>query len=229
MLGTDRTPGASSREGSLEGGRGRTHHLAWQLCAFHLACGAIVPEWHGKAYISPALAMCTARMHAHAPAPATPSPRSPTNCAAACGPIGTVLHWTALYRTALQVDKENRCCVCGSAGEYLRHSVVPHCYRQYFPAPMKSHLSHDIVLMCQACHKVGGGGKRYCIWRERRAELYCEAEVEPMAACVRARPCAARAGAARVIMGGAVTGFHIAGMCAVLWPADVPHTSAQSL
>ncbi|EFJ48844.1 hypothetical protein VOLCADRAFT_104579 [Volvox carteri f. nagariensis] len=50
-------------------------------------------------------------------------------------------------------DKENRCCVCGSTGEYLRHSVVPHCYRQHFPASMKSHLSHDIVLMCPPCHK----------------------------------------------------------------------------
>lgn len=44
--------------------------------------------------------------------------------------------------------------MCGSEGEYLRHSVVPHCYRQHFPPAMKSHLSHDIVLMCQACHKV---------------------------------------------------------------------------
>ncbi|GIL68259.1 hypothetical protein Vafri_21510 [Volvox africanus] len=50
-------------------------------------------------------------------------------------------------------DKENRCCVCGSGGEYLRHSVVPHCYRQHFPPSMKSHLSHDIVLMCPPCHK----------------------------------------------------------------------------
>ncbi|GLC42735.1 hypothetical protein PLESTB_001132900 [Pleodorina starrii] len=50
-------------------------------------------------------------------------------------------------------DKENRCCVCGAGGEYLRHSVVPHCYRQHFPPAMKSHLSHDIVLMCPPCHK----------------------------------------------------------------------------
>ncbi|KXZ48660.1 hypothetical protein GPECTOR_26g563 [Gonium pectorale] len=50
-------------------------------------------------------------------------------------------------------DKENRCCVCGSGGEYLRHSVVPHCYRQHFPPTMKSHLSHDIVLMCPPCHR----------------------------------------------------------------------------
>ncbi|PNH10564.1 Exonuclease 3'-5' domain-containing protein 2 [Tetrabaena socialis] len=51
-------------------------------------------------------------------------------------------------------DKENRCCVCGSELEYVRHSVVPHCYRKHFPTYMKSHLSHDIVLMCPPCHKV---------------------------------------------------------------------------
>jgi hypothetical protein len=34
---------------------------------------------------------------------------------------------------------------------YLRHSVVPHCYRKRFPGAMKSHLSHDIVLMCLDC------------------------------------------------------------------------------
>ena len=50
-------------------------------------------------------------------------------------------------------DKENRCCVCGHDGEYLRHSVVPHVYRQHFPPQMKSHLSHDIVLMCVGCHQ----------------------------------------------------------------------------
>ncbi|KAG2490455.1 hypothetical protein HYH03_011091 [Edaphochlamys debaryana] len=53
-------------------------------------------------------------------------------------------------------DKQNRCCVCGAGGEYLRHSVVPHCYRQWFPVTMKSHLSHDIVLMCPPCHKACG-------------------------------------------------------------------------
>ena len=51
-----------------------------------------------------------------------------------------------------QADKENRCCVCGKLGDYLRHHVVPHCYRALFPVHMKSHLSHDIVLLCQQCH-----------------------------------------------------------------------------
>jgi len=37
---------------------------------------------------------------------------------------------------------------------YLRHSIVPHCYRKCFPLSYKSHLSHDIVLMCLPCHQV---------------------------------------------------------------------------
>eukprot|EP00241_Pyramimonas_parkeae_P015316 CAMPEP_0114285810 /NCGR_PEP_ID=MMETSP0059-20121206/5405_1 /TAXON_ID=36894 /ORGANISM="Pyramimonas parkeae, Strain CCMP726" /LENGTH=555 /DNA_ID=CAMNT_0001406773 /DNA_START=243 /DNA_END=1910 /DNA_ORIENTATION=+ len=48
-------------------------------------------------------------------------------------------------------DKSNICCVCGHKGKYLRHSVVPPCYRQHFPEEMKSHLSHDIVLVCVEC------------------------------------------------------------------------------
>eukprot|EP00798_Chlamydomonas_sp_ICE-L_P022879 gene22879-30054_t len=51
-------------------------------------------------------------------------------------------------------DKENRCCVCGLDGEYLRHQIVPRCYRSRFPGMYKTHLSHDIVLMCRACHQM---------------------------------------------------------------------------
>lgn len=47
-----------------------------------------------------------------------------------------------------------RCVVCGHQGEYLRHSIAPHCYRQHFPQAMKSHLSHDIVLLCVGCHQI---------------------------------------------------------------------------
>jgi len=48
-------------------------------------------------------------------------------------------------------DKANRCAVCGDTRQYLRHSVVPPTYRQHFPEAMKSHLSHDIVLLCVPC------------------------------------------------------------------------------
>lgn len=72
----------------------------------------------------------------------------------------TVPYFGGSISCAAQSDKQNQCCVCGSGGEYLRHSVVPHCYRQHFPPSMKSHLSHDIVLMCPPCHKVAGAGCR---------------------------------------------------------------------
>ena len=31
--------------------------------------------------------------------------------------------------------------------------VVPACYRRYFPVHLKSHRSHDIVLLCVDCHE----------------------------------------------------------------------------
>lgn len=45
--------------------------------------------------------------------------------------------------------------MCGKEGDYLRHNIVPHCYRSLFPEAYKSHLSHDVVLVCQACKQVG--------------------------------------------------------------------------
>eukprot|EP01116_Phalansterium_solitarium_P012004 TRINITY_DN2792_c0_g1_i1.p1 TRINITY_DN2792_c0_g1~~TRINITY_DN2792_c0_g1_i1.p1 ORF type:complete len:566 (+),score=153.51 TRINITY_DN2792_c0_g1_i1:979-2676(+) len=47
--------------------------------------------------------------------------------------------------------KENRCVVCGSETNYVRHSVVPHSYRRWFDVTLKSRSSHDVVLMCVRC------------------------------------------------------------------------------
>jgi hypothetical protein len=49
--------------------------------------------------------------------------------------------------------KENRCFVCGDddAG-YMRHYVVPYSYRRRFPVQYKTHLPHDVVITCPACH-----------------------------------------------------------------------------
>eukprot|EP01133_Synstelium_polycarpum_P018140 gene18140-21684_t len=49
-------------------------------------------------------------------------------------------------------NKENRCVVCGSEKRILRHSIVPHSYRQYLPVDIKSHSSHDVVILCCECH-----------------------------------------------------------------------------
>ncbi|KAK9533952.1 hypothetical protein VZT92_009037 [Zoarces viviparus] len=48
--------------------------------------------------------------------------------------------------------KENLCVVCGKADSYIRKNIVPHEYRRHFPTEMKDHNSHDILLLCTACH-----------------------------------------------------------------------------
>lgn len=47
-----------------------------------------------------------------------------------------------------------RCVACGDDSHYLRYKVVPACYRRHFPVHLKSHRSHDIVLLCVDCHEV---------------------------------------------------------------------------
>ncbi|XP_077869619.1 exonuclease 3'-5' domain-containing protein 2-like [Saccoglossus kowalevskii] len=51
-------------------------------------------------------------------------------------------------------EKENRCVVCGAVDSYIRKNVVPHEYRKYFPRRLKEHSSHDVVLLCFACHQL---------------------------------------------------------------------------
>ncbi|XP_060790316.1 exonuclease 3'-5' domain-containing protein 2 isoform X1 [Neoarius graeffei] len=48
--------------------------------------------------------------------------------------------------------KENLCVVCGKVESYIRKNIVPHEYRRHFPAEMKDHNSHDILLLCTSCH-----------------------------------------------------------------------------
>jgi len=47
--------------------------------------------------------------------------------------------------------KENRCVVCGTNENYIRHSVVPHAYRSLLDESYKGRSSHDIVLLCPKC------------------------------------------------------------------------------
>ena len=48
--------------------------------------------------------------------------------------------------------KKNICVVCGDSTNFMRHYVVPYCYRTLFPAKYKTHLPHDIVILCPDCH-----------------------------------------------------------------------------
>mgnify|MGYP000562813796 FL=1 len=50
-------------------------------------------------------------------------------------------------------DRENKCVVCGTDKNYSRFFIIPGVYRTHLPNELKSHRSHDIVLMCFACHE----------------------------------------------------------------------------
>lgn len=49
----------------------------------------------------------------------------------------------------------------------LKWLVVPQSYRRFFPERLKSYSSHDVVLLCIACH--------------RRAEILAEHEHDAVA------------------------------------------------
>jgi exonuclease 3'-5' domain-containing protein 2 len=48
--------------------------------------------------------------------------------------------------------KKNICVACGIDTGLMRHYVVPYAYRRLLPTQFKSHLPHDIVLLCLDCH-----------------------------------------------------------------------------
>ena len=48
--------------------------------------------------------------------------------------------------------KENICVVCGSGENHIRFYIVPYVYRAGGPRCYKSHMSHDIVIVCGYCH-----------------------------------------------------------------------------
>lgn len=51
-------------------------------------------------------------------------------------------------------SKKNMCVGCGESNHYLRYRIIPSCYRMHFPEHLKSHRSHDIVLLCVDCHEI---------------------------------------------------------------------------
>ncbi|XP_073005732.1 protein RRP6-like 3 isoform X2 [Typha latifolia] len=50
-------------------------------------------------------------------------------------------------------SKKNICVGCGEKNHYIRYRIIPSCYRMHFPEHLKSHRSHDIVLLCVDCHE----------------------------------------------------------------------------
>ncbi|CAN6833746.1 unnamed protein product [Brassica oleracea] len=58
--------------------------------------------------------------------------------------------------------KKNICVGCGEGNHYLRYRIIPSCYSVHFPEHLKSHRSHDIVLLCVDCHEVAhAAAERY--------------------------------------------------------------------
>jgi hypothetical protein len=49
-------------------------------------------------------------------------------------------------------DRENKCVVCGGKENFSRFHIVPTLYRTHFPDALKSHRSHDVLLLCFECH-----------------------------------------------------------------------------
>ena len=62
--------------------------------------------------------------------------------------------------------KNNCCVVCGKEENYLRFHVIPMLYRSCFPKNLKSHKSHDVVLLCSSCHE-----KANKIYEKKKEEI----------------------------------------------------------
>lgn len=65
-------------------------------------------------------------------------------------PSGRAVGQTGLYDLG---EKVNQCVACGSKENFSRKFIIPQEYRRFFPVVMKSHSSHDILLLCQECHR----------------------------------------------------------------------------
>ncbi len=50
-------------------------------------------------------------------------------------------------------NRSNLCVICGGTEGLMRYHVIPLIYRQCLPEELKSHRSHDVVLVCQVCHE----------------------------------------------------------------------------
>lgn len=74
----------------------------------------------------------------------------------------------SLYYT---VEKENKCVVCGTTELLRRKYVVPCEYRSHFPREMKDYRSHDVLLLCSACHR-----KSIFLDQELRKKLVMECD-----------------------------------------------------
>jgi len=50
-------------------------------------------------------------------------------------------------------SRTNQCVGCGDNRHFLKYKILPSCYRKALPVELKSHRSHDVVLLCVSCHE----------------------------------------------------------------------------
>ena len=78
-----------------------------------------------------------------------------------------------LYNSNFYTAPRSNCCViCGSTENYLRFHIVPLLYRSCFPENLKSHKSHDVVLLCLSCHE-----KARIVYDKKKREISEKYEV----------------------------------------------------
>jgi len=89
-------------------------------------------------------------------------------------------------------EKRNQCVVCGALDKYLRFHIVPTLYRRLLPEAFKSHSSHDVVLLCVACHEKANTAhwKRKLEFAAQYDAPLMQSEVRPFGAEANARKAA---------------------------------------
>ncbi|KAF7995039.1 hypothetical protein HCN44_004511 [Aphidius gifuensis] len=70
----------------------------------------------------------------------------------------------------------NQCVVCGSQDKFIKKNIIPREYRKYFPIVMKSHQSHDCLLLCPTCHDTSN---RQDLIFKRHLAITCNAPLSP--------------------------------------------------
>ena len=72
-----------------------------------------------------------------------------------------------------KVEMKTECVVCGNKQLLNKFHVIPLEFRKFFPMHMKSHASHDVVLVCKYCHN-----ELNCIYGEYREFLLFKYKLE---------------------------------------------------
>ncbi|KAK0161502.1 hypothetical protein PV327_009965 [Microctonus hyperodae] len=90
-------------------------------------------------------------------------------------PSGRASGEVGQYYTQVKV---NQCVVCGAQDKFIKKNVVPREYRKYFPLIMKAHQSHDVLLLCPACHEVSN---RNDLEFRKKLAVMCDAPLSRLA------------------------------------------------